>query len=62
MVLGAADSRGRPENVESVIGLVRPWGVDVASGVEQGVGRKDPTLVAAFVSAARRAFEDLRVQ
>ena len=52
----------RPENVESVIGLVRPWGVDVASGVEQGVGRKDPTLVAAFVSAARRAFEDRRVQ
>src|ERR1700694_5299858 len=37
-----------PDNVAAAIGNVRPWGVDVRSGVERG-GRKDRRLVQRFV-------------
>lgn len=43
-----------PENVAKAIEIVRPWGVDVASGVESAPGRKDPGKVARFVKIARR--------
>lgn len=42
-----------PDNVGEAIRRVRPWGVDVASGVESGPGLKDPAAVARFVVAAR---------
>ena len=42
-----------PENVGEAIARVRPWGVDVASGVESSPGRKDPAKVAQFVKNAR---------
>jgi phosphoribosylanthranilate isomerase len=42
-----------PENVAERIARVRPWMVDVASGVESSPGRKDPARVRAFVRAAR---------
>lgn len=44
-----------PVNVVQAIQRVRPWGVDVASGVEQAPGRKDPGAVRAFIRAAKEA-------
>lgn len=46
-----------PENVAQAIDSVRPYAVDVASGVEQGGGslRKDPLKVEAFVRAVEGA-------
>jgi phosphoribosylanthranilate isomerase len=42
-----------PDNVGAAIAAVRPWAVDVASGVERAPGRKDPGKARAFVSAVR---------
>jgi phosphoribosylanthranilate isomerase len=42
-----------PDNVEDVIGILKPWGVDVVSGVEARPGQKDPEKVRAFVRAVR---------
>ena len=44
-----------PDNVADAIASVRPWGVDVATGVEATPGRKDPRMVRAFVAAAKEA-------
>jgi len=48
-----------PLNVEEAIRIVRPMGVDVASGVEASPGVKDFAKVSAFLTNARRAFAAL---
>ncbi len=44
-----------PENVAEAIATLRPWGVDVVSGVEAAPGRKDTAKVRAFVVRSRTA-------
>lgn len=44
-----------PENVAEAIRTVRPYAVDVASGVESSPGRKDLERVRRFVAEARQA-------
>jgi phosphoribosylanthranilate isomerase len=44
-----------PENVGEAIHILKPWGVDVSSGVEAKPGKKHPDKVRGFVQAVRSA-------
>jgi phosphoribosylanthranilate isomerase len=44
-----------PENVGVVVRSLRPWAVDVSSGVEEAFGQKSPAKIRDFVAAVRDA-------
>lgn len=50
-----------PENVGEAVRTLRPYGVDVSSGVERDRGVKDPALIEAFCEAVRRADASARL-
>ncbi len=45
----------KPDNVGAALSAVRPYAVDVSSGVEAGPGVKDPARIRAFMDAVRHA-------
>jgi len=51
IMAGGLDAR----NVNHVVKSLRPWAVDVSSGVESGLGHKSPEMIVEFVGAVRAA-------
>lgn len=49
-----------PENVAAAIVQIRPYGVDVSTGVEQSPGVKDHAKMRRFIARAKAALEDER--
>lgn len=43
----------RADNIAEAVAVLRPWGLDVSSGVERHRGVKDPRLITEFVTVAK---------
>ena len=43
-----------PENVREAIARIRPYAIDVSTGVEKCPGRKDPRLMREFITSVRQ--------
>jgi phosphoribosylanthranilate isomerase len=43
------------QTVSEIVRTIRPWAVDVSSGVEISPGRKSPDSIRSFIAAVRRA-------
>ena len=48
-----------PENVESAVKTVKPFGIDLCSGVEAYRGKKDPEKLRAVVKNYRNALKQI---
>ncbi|MFQ6050858.1 MAG: phosphoribosylanthranilate isomerase [Candidatus Hydrothermarchaeota archaeon] len=49
-----------PENVKKAIQITKPYGVDVSSGVESEIGRKDPNLLYEFIKNSKEGFYGIK--